>query len=50
MGHRADVEIKNEIKDLSAFRGEVENRDNVGKTSDDLVAMWNEAHPDDPVS
>jgi len=50
VGHRADIEIKNQIKDLSAFRGEVENRDNIGKTGDDLVAMWNEAHPDDPVS
>jgi hypothetical protein len=29
---------------------EIANRENVGKTVDDLVAMWNQAHPDDPVA
>jgi hypothetical protein len=23
--------------------------ENVGKTANDLVALWNQAHPDDPV-
>jgi len=32
-----------------AFRGRVANAENIGKTSDDLVAMWNEEHPDNPV-
>jgi hypothetical protein len=49
VGHRADVGIKNSFNASGAFQGEIENRENVGKTSDDLAAMWNEAHPDDPV-
>jgi hypothetical protein len=33
-----------------AFQGEIENRENIGKTGDELVAMWNDANPDDMVS
>ena len=29
--------------------GHLTNADNIGKTSADLVALWNEDHPDDPV-
>jgi len=25
------------------------NRDNIGKTEAELVALWNNAHPDDPI-
>jgi hypothetical protein len=49
IGHRADMEIKKQLNVPGEFNGEIENRENVGKTSDDLVAMWNEEHPDDPV-
>jgi hypothetical protein len=49
IGHRADTEIKKQLNVPGEFNGEIENRDNIGKSSDDLVAMWNEAHPDDPV-
>jgi len=30
-------------------RGRILNAENTGKSDDDLIAMWNEAHPDDPV-
>ena len=49
IGHRADVALKHGLNQPGAFKGEIENRENIGKTSDDLIAMWNEAHPDDPV-
>ena len=32
------------------FTGTIVNRENIGKTTEELVAMWNEAHPTDPVS
>jgi hypothetical protein len=32
-----------------AFRGRLINADNIGKTGDELVAIWNEAHHDDLV-
>ena len=47
VGHRADVALKNGLNQPGAFKGEVENAANIGKTSDELVAMWNEEHPDD---
>lgn len=50
VGHRADVALKNGLNQPGAFKGEIENSANIGKTSDELVALWNEAHPDDPVA
>jgi len=32
------------------FEGEIENRENVGKSGDDLVAQWDVDHPGDPVA
>jgi hypothetical protein len=32
------------------FTGTVLNRENIGKTAGDLITLWNDAHPDDPVS
>ncbi len=31
------------------FYGEIINRENIGKTPDELVGLWNVEHPDDPV-
>jgi len=49
VGHRADKALKNATNAPGAFNGDIENRANIGKTSDDLAAMWNEEHPDDLV-
>ena len=32
------------------FTGTIANRDNIGKTSAELVSRWNEEHPDDQVT
>lgn len=50
ISHRTDKEISNALNAPAAFRGEIANRENIGKTSDDLVALWNKDHPDDLVS
>jgi hypothetical protein len=47
--NRADPAIKNGMNAPGDFEGEIENRENVGKTSDDLVAQWDVDHPGDPV-
>ena len=39
-----DITIKQE------FFGEVVNRQHIGKNGDQLVALWNAEHPDDPVA
>ena len=31
------------------FRGEWINRENAGKGEEEIVALWNDAHPEDPV-
>ena len=38
-----------ELSTPGASQGYIINAENIGKSSDELVAMWNEAHPDDPV-
>lgn len=49
VGHRADMEIKQRLNAPGDFKGEVENRQYIGKTGSELVALWNKEHPDDPV-
>jgi hypothetical protein len=44
VGHRADVALKDGLNSPGKFRGVIENAENVGKTSDEVVAMWNEDH------
>ena len=46
--HRLDRGLKNGLN-ARAFAGRILNRENIGKTSDELVALWDAEHPDDPV-
>jgi len=41
---------KNVLNTPGDFYGTIEHRENIGKTSDDLVVLWNEDHLDDPAS
>ena len=47
--HRLDREIRNALNAPGAFSGDVANRANIGKTADELVALWNVLHPEDSV-
>jgi hypothetical protein len=46
---RPDPAFANGLNVPGIFTGTVINRENIGKTSDDLVAKWNESYPEDPV-
>jgi hypothetical protein len=46
---RLDSSISNDLNKRKAFEGKIENREMIGKTVPDLVAKWNELHPEDPV-
>jgi hypothetical protein len=46
---RVDPEILRELNAESAFHGTIINSENIGRPSEQLVAMWNVTHPDDPV-
>src|SRR3989304_7563979 len=49
-GHRTDQAIVKALNVPGAFKGVIENRENIGKTSQDFIAKWNADHPDDPVA
>jgi hypothetical protein len=46
--HRLDWGLRRELNNRK-FDGKIINRNNIGKTADELVALWNEEHPEDPV-
>ena len=48
--YRPDAAFSYGLNLPGVFTGTILNRENIGKTSDELVAMWNEANPEDLVS
>ena len=44
---RVNPEVKRRIN--AEFRGEWRNAENIGISQDEVIVLWNEAHPDDPV-
>jgi hypothetical protein len=46
---RMDAGIGKAMNVKAAFTGTVINRENVGLSSDNLIELWNEDHPEDPV-
>ena len=46
--YRLDRSLRNGLN-RGKFHGTILNRGNIGKTADELVAQWNEEHPDDQV-
>lgn len=47
--YRADNALVKGLNFPGVFSGDIINAENIGKSSDDLVAMWNEAYPEDLV-
>jgi hypothetical protein len=47
--YRADTALVNALKIPGTFTGKIQNRENIGKTADELVRKWNEANPEDQV-
>ncbi len=47
--YRADTALVNGLNIPGMFTGKIINRENIGKTGEELVAMWNEANPEDLV-
>ena len=38
------------VKNLNTgFRGQWRNAENIGKTEAQIIALWNDVHPDDPI-
>lgn len=47
--HRPDKMLRSRLNADEMYTGDILNRDNIGKTSAELVTMWNEEFPEDPV-
>lgn len=47
--YRADTAFGNALNIPGIFSGTIYNRENIGKTGDELVQKWNEANPEDQV-
>lgn len=48
--HRMDNDMDSLMNIPRGFTGKIKNRDNIGLTPDDLVDLWNEENPSDPVT
>jgi hypothetical protein len=48
--YRPDTALVNALKVPGTFTGRIVHKENIGKAGDELVAQWNEDHPDDPVT
>ncbi len=46
---RVDKRLLREVRKGEAFRNRVRNAENIGKSAEELVALWNETHPEDVV-
>ena len=46
---RADAEMLKQLNDPTKFRAKIVNKSSIGKSADELVARWNQEHPDDIV-
>lgn len=46
---RPDPVLHYGINIPGTFSGTVLNREHIGKTAEQLIVLWNEEHPDDPV-
>ncbi len=47
VAHRLDRRLKKSLN--IHYNGELVNRKHIGKTSDEVFALWNAEHPEDPV-
>ena len=47
---RVDKRMVAALNAPGAFTGSIKNGPNIGKTSQELAALWNAEHPDNPIS
>lgn len=46
---RPDVDMLRRLNHPTKFYAKILNKSNIGKSAEELVALWNEEHPEDPV-
>ena len=46
---RVDKRITSALNSPDAFTGKISNSENIGKTTDEIVYLWNQEHPEDMI-
>ncbi len=46
---RADADLLRQLSDTTKFYAKILNKANIGKSAEELVALWNEENPEDVV-
>lgn len=46
---RTEPDLRKQLNNKTQHFGKILNKDNIGKSSAELVALWNQEHPEDPV-
>jgi nucleoid DNA-binding protein len=46
---RPDVYLRKKLNQTFRLHADIVNKANLDKSADELVALWNQEHPDDPV-
>ena len=49
VSYRLDRRLRKALNAKGAFRGRLRNKKNIGRTAEEIVALWNREHPDEPV-
>ncbi len=47
---RVDKRLLQAVRTRGAFHGKIRNAENIGKSTAELVELWNREHPEDPVT
>lgn len=50
VAHRLDRKLKKALNIKGEFSGRIRNKKNIGRTADEVYALWNSEHLEDPVS
>ena len=48
VAYRMDSQLKRALN-AGNFSGRLRNKEHIGKSSDEIIALWNSEHPGDPV-
>ena len=46
---RTDVKLRRTLASLDRYHGKILQRENIGLSAADMVALWNAEHPEDPI-
>src|SRR5262245_28689939 len=49
VAHRLDRRLKRTLNIKGTFSGRIRNKKNIGKTTEEIIVLWNKEHPNESV-